>query len=184
MKKAALILVFLFALSLSAQESEKWVFGFGINGIDNTATMDNQYFSSKNWNIVPFISSFTLDRKLNNNFTAGANLSMNVYDAENLQNGMMISRDLTYLAVDANAKYTFDQLFMDVKWFDASVVGGAGLAFLDGKTNQFFNSGLALDFWFKDAVGLRLQTLGKFAFDNEQLFNNHIRHSAEIVVKF
>lgn len=184
MKKTALILVCLFALSVSAQETKKWVFGFGINSVDNTLTYENQYFSTSNWNTTPFVSSFTVDRKFDNNFTVGTNLSMNVYDSKNLQNGTTITRDLTYLALDVNAKYTFDQHFMDVKWFDASIVGGAGLGWLDGKNNQFFNTGLALDFWFNEAVGLRLQTLGKFAFDNEQVFNNHVRHSAEIVVKF
>jgi hypothetical protein len=184
MKKSALILVCLFALSGSAQDTQKWVFGFGVNSIDNTLTFENQYFSLKNWNTLPFVSSFSVDRKLDNNFTVGTNLSMNVYEAKNLHNGTAISRDLTCLTLDVNAKYTFDQHLVDVKWLDASIVGGAGLGWLDGKNNQFFNTGFALDFWFSNAVGLRLQSLGKFAFDNEQLFNNHIRHSAEIVVKF
>ena len=62
---------------------------------------------------------------------------MNVYDSSKLQNGTTISRDLTYAALDANAKYTFDQHLVNVKWFDASVIGGAGLAWLDGKTTNF-----------------------------------------------
>jgi hypothetical protein len=46
------------------------------------------------------------------------------------------------------------------------------------------NTGLALDFWFNKSVGLRMQTMGKFAVDNKELFNNHIKHSAELIVKF
>jgi len=184
MRKIIFILVSLTALTVSSQEVKKWNFGFGVNAIDNTSTKDSQYFNTKNWNMMPFISSFSLDRKFQNNFSVGATFSMNVYDSSNMQNGTVISRDLTYVALDANAKYTFDQHLVDVKWFDASVVGGAGLAWLDGKNNQFFNTGLALDFWLSKSFGFRLQTLGKFAFDNNKLGNNHIKHSAELVVKF
>ena len=87
------------------------------------------------------------------------------------------------MAFDLNAKYTFDQHLIDVKWFDASIVAGGGLGWLDGKNNQVMNTGLALDFWFNKSVGLRMQTMGKFAVDNKELFNNHIKHSAELIVK-
>jgi hypothetical protein len=184
MKKTALILVCFFAMTVSAQEKQKWVFGFGLNMIDNSATSNNDYLKTKNWNLIPFISSFSLDRKFNNNFAVGANLSMNEYETNNLHNGGVISRDITYMAFDVNAKYTFDQHLIDVKWFDASIVAGGGLGWLDGKNNQFMNTGLALDFWFNKSVGLRMQTMGKFAVDNKELFNNHIKHSAELIVKF
>lgn len=47
MKKTALILVCFFALTVSAQEKQKWVFGFGLNMIDNSATSNNDYLKTK-----------------------------------------------------------------------------------------------------------------------------------------
>ncbi len=58
---------------------------------------------------------------------------------------------------------------VDVAWFDASVVGGAGSFMVDGKGNQTLNGGLALDFWFSKTTGIRLQTLGKFALEEDLL---------------
>ena len=109
---------------------------------------------------------------------------MNQYEAANLQNGSSISRVLTYFVINANAKYTFDQHIVDVKWFDASVLAGAGLGWLEGENNQFLNTGLTLDFWLSSTIGMRLQTVGKFSMDNDQLFNNHIQHTAEFIFKF
>lgn len=189
MKKILTILSCCFALIGLAQEKqtkekEKWVFGSGINFIDNSATTYNQYFKTKNWNAIPFISSFSVDRKLENNLAIGVNLSMNQYQANNIHNGNSISRDLTYFVINANAKYNFDQHITDLKWFDASVLAGAGFGWLGGENNQFLNTGLTLDFWLSNTVGMRLQTIGKFAIDNDQLFNNHIQHTAEFILKF
>lgn len=189
MKKTLTILSCCFALIGSAQEKqtkekEKWVFGSGINFIDNSAITYNQYFKTKNLNAIPFISSFSVDRKLENNLAIGVNLSMNQYQANNIHNGNSISRDLTYFVINANAKYNFDQHITDLKWFDASVLAGAGFGWLGGENNQFLNTGLTLDFWLSNTVGMRLQTIGKFAIDNDQLFNNHIQHTAEFILKF
>lgn len=184
MKKTFLAVACFFALIVSAQETQKWVFGSGINFIDNSATTNNEFLKTKNWNSIPFISSFSVDRKLENNLAIGANLSMNQYEANNLQNGSSISRDLTYFVINANAKYTFDQHIVDVNWFDASLLAGGGFGWLDGKNNQFLNTGLTLDFWMSSSLGFRIQTIGKFAVDNNQLFNNHIQHTAEFIIKF
>ena len=73
MKKAVAVLACCFALIGSAQETQKWVFGSGINFIDNSATTNNEFLKTKNWNTIPFISSFSVDRKLENNIAIGAN---------------------------------------------------------------------------------------------------------------
>jgi hypothetical protein len=51
-------------------------------------------------------------------------------------------------------------------------------------TNQTGNLGLGFNFWFQPNLGLRLQTLGKFGFEENTLLNNHIQHTAELVLKF
>ena len=64
-------------------------------------------------------------------FSFGGVLSLNELSSKNRQNGMSISNDYTYVAFDLNAKYTFDQHLVDVRWFDASIVGGAGVFMVD-----------------------------------------------------
>ena len=74
MKIAVAVLSCCFAFVGSAQETQKWVFGSGINFIDNSPTTNNEFLKTNNWNTIPFISSFSVDRKLENNIAIGANL--------------------------------------------------------------------------------------------------------------
>ena len=180
-------MVFSITFGFSQEDStavDKWRFGFGFNMINNTGTADNRHFDIDDMNAIPFISSFSLDYKYSEAFCFGGVLSLNELSSKKMQNGMFISEDYTYIAFDVNAKYTFDQHLVDVRWFDASLVGGAGIFLVDNKGNQSFNVGLALDFWFTSSVGLRLQTLGKFASDTDStVANNMIQHSAEFIFK-
>ena len=186
MKRVIVVLVLVMSASLFGQEtaSPKWKFGFGVNFIDNSALESKQFFKTNNWNAIDFISLFSADYAVGQNLAIGGTVSMNELSKDNNQNGGMITKDVLYVAFDANARYTFDQHLVDVAWFDASVVGGAGLFMVDGKGNQTLNGGLALDFWFSKTTGIRLQTLGKFALEEDLLGNNHIQHSAQFVVKF
>ncbi|ESU27274.1 hypothetical protein FLJC2902T_19770 [Flavobacterium limnosediminis JC2902] len=190
MKKAiALVLVLTATIGFSQeeqklQEEKKWTFGAGVNFIDNTSTGGDGYLNTSQWNILPCVSTFGVERDFSNGFSADARLSLNEFEAENMQNGTVITRDVTYVAFDAAARYTFDQHLFDAEWFDATAVAGAGLFWVDGQNNQSGNVGMAFDFWFQPALGLRLQTLGKFAFEEETLGNNHLQHSLEFIVKF
>ncbi|MEZ4787901.1 MAG: hypothetical protein R2790_08500 [Flavobacterium haoranii] len=188
MKKIlVLVTVFITSFVFSQEDTtavKKWRFGVGFNLINNTATADDRYFDTADLNAIPFVSTFSLDYKYSEAFSVGGVLSLNELSSKNRQNGMSISNDYTYVAFDINAKYTFDQHLVDVRWFDASIVGGAGVFMVDKKGNQSFNVGLALDFWVTSSVGLRLHTLGKFAANEDLLGNNHLQHAAELLVKF
>ena len=189
MKKAIALLLVLnatigFAQEERSQEEKKWTFGTGVNFIDNTATSGDGFFNTPEWNILPFVSTFGVERDFSEGFSADVRLSLNEYQSENKHDDATIARDVTYFAFDAAARYTFDQHLFDAEWFDATAVAGAGLFWVDGKNNQSANVGMAFDFWFNPSLGLRLQTLGKFAFEQKTLANNHVQHSAELLVKF
>ena len=190
MKKIAVVVVLLatsfgFAQVDQNEENKKWTFGVGINSIDNTSKIDDQYLNSdKNWNNVSSLSKISAERSLGSNFAVEASLSYNKISKDKPQNGMTIINDLNYFALDVNGKFYFDDYIAKQSSVDAYVVVGAGAWTADNKTNQSGNLGLGLAFWMAKGVGLRLQTLGKFASDQEQAVNNHIQHSVEVVFKF
>lgn len=190
MKKIALVVVLLvtsfgYAQVDQNQESKKWTFGFGMNSIDNTSKIDSQYLNSdKNWNTVTSLSKLSAERALSSDFAVEAAFSYNKISKEKPQNGQMIINDLNYFALDLNGKFYFDNYIAEQSTVDAYVVVGASAWTADNKTNQSGNVGLGLAFWMGKGVGLRFQTLGKFASNQEQTVNNHIQHSLELVFKF
>jgi hypothetical protein len=183
-------IITLFALAVSAfgiaQESSKWTVGFGVNAIDNTSTQDAVYFQTKDWNVAPVISKFSASYDVQQHLAVGTEVAINKYMANKTHNGVQgaITSDLNFVAVDVNAKYNVDHFFTQSKWFDASVIGGVGFFWLGTEANQSVNPGVALDFWLADGYGIRLQTLGRVALDNNKIGNNHIQHSVEFIFKF
>ncbi len=82
-----------------------------------------------------------------------------------------------YLAVDLNAKYDFNNLIGETKWFDPYGVLGLGYTFRDnspfGKVIYFekqntlnFNTGLGANFWLFPNMAINAQGLAKFSSDS------------------
>lgn len=190
MKKIA-ILVVLFATTLGFaqvdqnQENKKWTFGFGINTVDNNGSSNKQFFNSnKNWSTVSSISKFSIERALGSNFSVDAAITYNRISKDKLQNGIAITNDLNYFALDVNGKFYFDNYISEQSKVDAYVLAGAGIWSADDVSNQSGNLGLGFAFWIQPGLGFRIQTVGKFAAVKNQTVNNHIQHSAELVFKF
>jgi hypothetical protein len=111
-------------------------------------------------------------------------IALNVISSDKLQNGISIPEDVNYYGLDINGKFFFDDFIVKQSKIDSYVVLGLGINSVDDVTNQSGNLGLGFNFWFQPNLGLRLQTVGKYGFEQETLLNNHIQHSAELVLKF
>ena len=190
MKKLILITLSLVTFNGFSQEVEKpskqkWTLGFGVNFIDNSSTIEGQNFNSiKQWNVVPTVSKFSLERNWTSHYSSEVALTFNSLSKDKLHNGGTINSDVYYFALDASGKFYFDEYIAKNSAIDAYVILGLGLNMADANVNQTGNFGLGLNVWFLPNLGLRIQTLGKQAFRQELLNNNHTQHSAEMIFKF
>lgn len=174
-----------FSQQNDAIKNPKWTIGFGVNFIDNTSTLNNQFLNtSKQWNSIPTLSQISVEKSLSDKFSLVSNLSFNVLSTERLQNGILITKNVNYYGFDVNGKFFFDDFIANQSKVDAFLVLGLGVNSVDNFTNQSGNFGLGFNFWLQPNVGLRLQTLGKFGFEIDTLLNNHIQHTAELIFKF
>lgn len=174
-----------FSQQNDAIKNPKWTIGFGVNFIDNTSTLNNQFLNtSKQWNSIPTLSQISVEKSLSDKFSLVSNLSFNVLSTERLQNGILITKNVNYYGFDVNGKFFFDDFIANQSKVDAFLVLGLGVNSVDNFTNQSGNFGMGFNFWLQPNVGLRLQTLGKFGFEQNTLLNNHIQHTAELIFKF
>ena len=166
-------------------QNSKWTIGLGVNFIDNTSTLNNQFLnSSKHWNFIPALSIFSVERSFSEKVSVSSSIAMNVISSEKLQNGTTLAEDVNYYGLDINGKFFFDDYIVKQSKIDSYVVLGLGINYVDDVTNQTGNFGLGLNFWLQPNLGLRLQSVGKYGFDQNVLLNNNIQHSAELILKF
>jgi len=187
-----LILVFLLfsTFAVVAQdnvtnEKPKWILGFGVNFIDNTASKNGKYFNvSDQWNYLSTVSKVSVERVMSEQFSIEVSGGINRLSSNKKQNDIFIDEDQNYLGMDLNGKFYFGKSLFDLPAFDPYLVAGFGINSVDDTANQTSNFGLGFNYWFKPNFGLRMQTMGKYGFTQETLLNNHIQHSAELLFKF
>ena len=189
--KNLLVLFLLFStFALIAQENvtnekPKWILGFGVNFIDNSATDQDQYFNISNqWNYIPSVSKVSAERLLSDQFSIEGAAYLNNLSSNKMQNGKNITKDQNYFGFDLNGKLYFGKAVFNLPAFDPYLVAGFGYNSVGDTSNQSSNFGLGFNYWLKSNFGLRLQTMGKYGFNQDTLLNNHIQHSAELVYKF
>ncbi len=199
MKKTYLLILMSFITLSSIAQVEgngfgpgyKWTIGLGVNTIDSDGTGFNQAFKTKQWNFKHPIM-FTAERKWNNTFATSFSLSFNQLEKSNLLDGVYPTKDFSYVAFDLNGHLYFDHFIFKTTrndWFEAYAIAGLGIPVIINNDNNnadgSFNTGLGLNFWISDNWGIRLQSVGKFAFNHgTNNHSNHIQNSFAIIARF
>ncbi len=92
---------------------------------------------------------------------------------------------LRYYSLDGSFKYYLNDWIKSKKLEIAPMVGGGAFNF--DRTNISFNLGGSVAYWFSDKFGVRIKSLAKFAFNqNDEKYNisnNHFQHFLELVFK-
>jgi hypothetical protein len=183
MKKILFFSLLSFSLSSFAQEvttDSKWAIGFGVNFIDNSNSLDNNYLDSTNWNTTYMFSKFSAQYFYNSKFSVSSEFTINKFDRAKMQNGGTISENLSFYAIDLNARYNVGSYLKLPNRFSLEPIVGVGNSWTDYAPNQSLNTGFAIGYQFNEFYGLRLQTLGKFASEKQTVGNNMIQHSLEL----
>jgi hypothetical protein len=183
MKKFILFALFSFSCGSFAQEAttdSKWAVSFGVNFIDNTNSQDNNYLDFSNWNSTYTFSKFSAQYFYNSNFSVSSEFSINKLERTKMQNGGTINENLSFYAIDVNARYNVGSYLKLPNRFSLEPIVGVGNYWTDNAPNQSLNTGLAIGYQFNEDYGLRFQTLGKFASEKQTVGNNMIQHSLEL----
>ena len=198
MKKTYLfILISFITLSAIAQiesnglsSDHKWTIGLGVNTIDSDGSGINQAFKTKQWNFEhPMMLS--AEYKWSDLLATSFSLSFNQLGEDKLIDGLYPNKDLIYVAFDLNGQLYFDHFIFETTrndWFEAYAIVGLGMPVIINNDNNnvdgSFNTGLGFNFWISDNLGLRLQTVGKLAFNHGvNNHSNHIQNSFSVIAR-
>ena len=92
---------------------------------------------------------------------------------------------MRYFSLDGSFKYYLNDWIKSKKLEIAPMAGGGAFNF--DRTNISFNLGGSVAYWFSDKIGVRIKSLAKFAFnqndENYNIANGHYQHFLELVFK-
>ncbi len=185
MKQIKLILLSLMFVGLSnlqAQDANNpWAIGFGVNAVHDPGTRKfNDFIKTENWNIIPSISRVSVGKYIDDGITFEATASINEISKNN---DIKVSQK-PFFALDGNFKYDVNKIIGKTSFFDPYALLGGGYTWVDESATGTLNFGLGFNLWFNENVGLNFQSIGKHVFNDFYLENNHLQHSAGLVIKF
>lgn len=192
---STMLIISVFTLSLNAQQtlpeltskdsivSSSWIFGLGVNIVDDSGSAFNNMTSIKNkWNIVPFPSRLSIGRY----FASGLGLELigtyNQYKEGNTIDGNTITEDIPYWAADARLSYDLNKLVGETGFFDPYL--GVGLGYTDANNigRGTYNAVVGFRLWFTKQWGMDINGSGKWSFGNEA--TNHIQYGIGAAYRF
>lgn len=199
----AIVINFVFIVNLQAQDKENpWMIGFGVNATDYYPTNINgmtsnvgnptqwydQFFNlNTHYNYISAPSKLTLSRYINKSFNVELGFTFNQI---NQFGNTTLTKSVPYLAFDVNANYNINALIGDTNFFEPYALLGAGFTMQSGDSDNnvvfknygSFNSGLGAKFWIYKGLGIRIQSMLKYFFNDGSY--RHFQHSVSIIYKF
>jgi len=118
-------------------------------------------------------------------FSIEQDFTMNKFSEMTVIDVTPVPEDFNYFSTNTYIKYyVSDHLFKTATWFDVYTGGGVGVFHID-ELNTSANLVLGGTLWISDAIGIRLQGVGKFAFNHKdnRFDNNHFQYMLQGVFK-
>ena len=194
----ACLLVFGFSTANAQDENNPWAIGVGFNAVDffpigssldgraihnADATTQGGFLSeffnlNDHFNLSNSLSRVSVSRYVNDGFTFTAVGSINKID----KFGDARVRQLSYVSVDGEIKYSFRKVFGN-GWVDPYLGFGGGYTWI-GDIGFGTANGLAgFRFWLSDIFAIQLQSTYKHAFEDD-FGVKHFQHSLGVTIKF
>ncbi|MBO3115760.1 hypothetical protein J4050_03330 [Winogradskyella sp. DF17] len=184
--KKLLLSTLLICITLSAfsqRNDKEWFASVGLNAINSQGTQ-SPFGGIGDWaNGIPFSAAIELG--WTSGFSIEQAFTVNKFKEGDLIDGATLTEDYTYMSFDTHAKYYFGKhIFPKWEWLDLYANAGVGFFTVD-ETNISGNLGGGVQVWLnrRQTLGLRLQTIAKFAFDHKEsgFDNNHFQTHLQLV---
>lgn len=161
--------------------SKRWIAKLGVNMVRSAG--DGSPLGSFSENAFSNPLALGIEYKVNDVIAVSLLQTVNKWKAgEGIIDGVTVSEDQTYFAVDAGLKFYYDEYFLDADWMDLYAEGGFGY-FHEKESSISGNLGLGGILWLSPSLGLNLQGIGKFS-GKDNNHTNHFQYFAGLVYNF
>jgi len=164
----------------------------GVNLVDSSG-QENIFAAISDFDQMAFSNNYNveLEYRFSKLFSLAAALSNNKWKANKGKiDGINITSDVKYLAIDLNLKYYYDEAlggwFDQNDWAEFYLHGGAGTAYQGNNAGVTLNFGPGANFWISDQFGINVHGSGKWHLKHgDKLYGtNHFQYSASLMYRF
>lgn len=160
-----------------------WIFGIGFNAVDDSDDTTNKLFDFKGaWNAVPYPSRLSIGKYFKSGIGVEGIASYNNYKKGKIADGLPVTSDKPYYALDSRLSYDLNKIIGDTGWFDPYIGVGLGFTHANDISRGTYNGVLGFRTWFSDRLGLDVNTSGKWTMNNN--YTNHLQHVVGLVYRF
>ncbi|NJB35357.1 OmpA family protein [Croceivirga sp. JEA036] len=161
-----------------------WIVGVGMNAVDDAGSEFSDVLNfSDNWNVVPHPSRLSIGRYFKNGLGLEAIGSYNKYQEGKVVDGLVVTEESDYYAVDFRVNYDLNKILGETGFFDPYVGIGAGYTEANNQGRGTYNANVGFRTWISDNWGLDFSSTGKWTMNKENS-TNHIQHAAGVVYRF
>lgn len=171
-------LTFTFSNAIAQDANNPWVVSFGVNAVNayETNIFEGEFYNAKDhWNIVPAVSTLSLNGYLSDNFSLAGRFSLN-----NITKlGESTNSQILYKSIDGVLHYS---LVPASSTWEPFVEAGVGMSWLDSERSENIVLGGGINYWLNDNIGLTYQAAYKSSADFDDI--NHFQHIFGVSLKF
>lgn len=175
-------------LQITSKDSiviSSWMFGVGVNAVDDSGNVFNGLFNVSNeWNMVPFPSRVSIGKYFKSGLGIEAIGTYNQYQEGKIVDGVPNTENIDYFGFDARLSYDLNKIVGQTGWFDPYVGIGIGYTDANRLSRGTYNAAVGFRTWFSDRWGLDFNSTGKWSMGSENGVTNHIQHAAGVVYQF
>ncbi len=173
--------------SFAQNPGNDWLLSVGVNTVANFGTRNPLEDLNDNSGRFAFKQpvAIAIERRWFQNVYIEQDISLNGFSEDKFIDNGTPDKDLFYFSTNTSLKYYFDDLiFRNTDWLNLYAGAGIGIFNIE-ELNTSLNVVFGTVVWVSDNVGIRLGTMGKFAFDadNRQYDNNHYQFFLQGVFK-
>ncbi|WP_412984104.1 hypothetical protein [Pontimicrobium sp. IMCC45349] len=186
MKKILLLIIcvsFYFSANSQNTRDDQYSISLGVNAVSNLGTR-SPFEKFDDWAFEnPIALGFQV--KWNKLFGVEQSVSFNKFTQNSFIDGAVLSKDHSYFATNTNFKYYVGEHLINSEKLDIFLNGGIGVFQIED-LNTSLNAGGGITYWFSEEIGIRYQSLAKFALNTKDYIydNNHFQHFFELMYRF
>ncbi|OUS03495.1 hypothetical protein A9Q86_00860 [Flavobacteriales bacterium 33_180_T64] len=193
MKKTILLLTLISLLSFNSysqsmtkkqsRDHQSWFLSVGVNAVGSLGTQNPVEKLEEFEFSRPF--AIAIQHKWTEHLSIEQDFTMNQFKVGSTIDNGVVTEKLNYYSTNTYLKYYFsDYLLKNVNWLDMYAGGGLGVFSID-EFNTSANLVLGGTIWINPNIGVRLQSVGKFAFNQKdnRYDNNHFQYMLQAVFK-